>query len=331
MDKFKDKKVLITGGLGFIGSNLAHEFIKLGSKVTVFDIHNPSLNSNIFNVHEIRDWIKIIKGDIRNFEELNQAVKDQDIILNCAGQTSHPRSIKDPQLDVDINCKGTINVLEAVRRNNDKARIIYVGSTTQIGKSQYTPVDEKHPEFPRDIYSANKTVAEKYNLIYNYIHGLNTTVLRSSNCFGPRAAIHSPDFGFMNYFIGLALQNKALTVYGEGRQRRVVTYIKDLTDAILKSVDSKKTIGKTLFAVGDLRYSVKQIADIIVNIFGSGSVGSIEWPEERKKIEIGDTEISNNEIKRIIDWHPKYDLSLGLIETKNFYKDRLSNYIGGVK
>jgi len=324
---FKDKNILINGGLGFIGSNLAHECLKQGAKVTILDIHDKSLNSNIYNIEDIKNSITLLKGDIRIFDDISNAVKNQDIIFNCAGQTSHPISISDPQLDIDINCKGTINVLEAVRKFNDKARVIYIGTSTQVGKMHYSPVNEEHPEFPRDIYSANKTVAEKYNLIYNYIYGLNTTVIRSSNLFGPRAAIHSPDYGFMNYFIGLALKNKEVTIYGEGRQKRTVTFISDLIDAILKATQSERCIGETLFATGDLRYSVKQIAEIIVNIIGTGKVKHIDWPELRKKVEVGDAIIDNSKIKKLLDWEPKYDLSLGIIETKNFYKDRLHKYI----
>jgi UDP-glucose 4-epimerase len=328
MTQLKEKNILILGGLGFVGSNLAHKCVNLGSNVTIFDPIEPSLNSNLTNIEEIQDKVKLIKGDIRNFPQIKEAVLNQDIVFNCAGQTSHPKSMRNPHLDIDINCKGTINVLESLRRYNDKAKVVYVGSTTQVGKNIYAPADENHPEFPRDIYSANKSVAEKYNLIYNYIYGIKTVVLRASNSFGPRAPLHSSDIGFMNYFIGLALQNKELTLYGEGTQKRTVTFIKDLVNAIILATYPKDIHGETFFAVGDLTYTVKQIAEIIVKIFGSGKVTHIPWPEERQKMEVGDSEISNKRIKNSLEWEPKYDISMGLMETKAYYnKDKLKKYI----
>ena len=218
MNNLAGKKVLITGGLGFIGSNLAHHLITLGAQVTIYDYLDPKSGGNLYNLEGIRDKVNVIFNDIRNFEGVVAAVQNQDLIFSCAAYTSHPNSMKEPLIDIDVNCKGVINILEAVRRFNPAAKIVHVGTSTQIGRMRYEPVDELHPEFPLDIYSANKVASEKYVLIYGWAYKLQTTVVRLVNTFGPRSNIQSPDFGFMNYFIGLGLQGKDIPVFGKGEQ-----------------------------------------------------------------------------------------------------------------
>ena len=322
----KGQNILITGGAGFIGSNLAHECSTLGANITVFDTLKKELNANLANLEEVRDTINIVEGDTRNFDDIKEVVKDKDIIFNCAGHTSHSNSMKFPWLDLEINCRGNLNFLESVRKFNDAARIIFLGSSTQIGKMVFPIIDENHPECPLDIYSANKMVAEKYHLIYNKVYGLKITSIRCANIYGPRAAIHSNDYGFINYFIGLALKNKNITIYGNGEQKRMVLYIKDLTDAIIRASMKNKSIGEVIFAVGEDSYNINEIANAVVRIIG-GKISHIDWPEERKKIEIGDVKISNKKIKKLLGLRPKYNLENGLLETKEYYLTRLSKYL----
>ena len=230
-------------------------------------------------------------------------------------------------VDLDVNSKGVINLLEAIRRFNSNVKFVHLGTSTQLGKLHYQPSDENHPEFPRDIYSANKSVSEKYVLIYCQAHNIRGTVVRLSNVFGPRASIHSPEFTFNNYFIGLALQDKAITVFGDGSYKRNVTYIDDVINALILSSQTDQTNGEVLFAVSDTHHSVSDIAQLTVKHMGSGRVTNVEWPNENKAIDIGDAIISNQKIKKILNWSPKINVESGLILTKEYYKTCLNKYI----
>ena len=313
------QKILITGGLGFIGSNLAHKCLELGAKVTVFDCLDPRSGGNLYNIHEIRDHIEICFHDILNFDQITEHIVDKDIIFNCAASTSHPFSMREPWLDLDVNSRGVINLLEAVRRFNRNVKFIHLGTTTQLGKLQYQPADEAHPEFPTDIYSANKSVSEKYVLIYAKAYQMRATTIRLPNVYGPRSAITSPEFTFNNFFIGLALQGKEITVFGDGRQKRNVLYVDDAVSALILASKTDSTNEETYFAVGDHHYSVAEIAEATVKYIGSGKVKFVEWPKDRKLVEIGDAIISNQKIKKVLNWTPLYDLKDGLIKTKEYY------------
>jgi UDP-glucose 4-epimerase len=188
------------------------------------------------------------------------------------------------------------------------------------------PVDEKHPEFPMDIYSANKTACEKYFLIYGSYYRMRTTVVRLANVYGPRSSVRSPDFGFMNYFIGLALQGKEVTVYGDGAQLRNVSYVDDCVGALMLAATNSASEGQVLFATADRQYSVAQIAQAIVHAIG-GSLRTIEWPKERAAIEIGDAVISNSKIKNLLGWLPRTNLESGLRLTGDYFRPVLHKYI----
>jgi len=323
----KDRKVLITGGLGFIGSNLVHKYLELGARVTVYDCLDTHSGGRLYNIDSVKEDIEIRVNDILNFEKLCEEVRDQEIIINCAASTSHAHSMKEPWFDQDVNSKGMINLLEAIRRFNPEARFFHLGTTTQLGPLQYAPADEKHPEFPTDIYSANKCVAEKYALIYTKAHGLDATILRVSNVFGPRACINSAEFTFNNFFIGLALQNRAITVYGEGSQMRNVLFVEDVVNAIILAAQEPKSKGEVFFLAGDQHYSVLDIARQTVEHIGSGEVSNVPWPEDRKKTDVGDAIISNEKLKSLIDWKIEDNLQSGLVKTRGYYENCLDKYL----
>ncbi|SNQ62987.1 NAD-dependent epimerase/dehydratase family protein [Candidatus Methanoperedens nitratireducens] len=321
------QRVLITGGLGFIGSNLAHKCLELGAEVTVYDCLDPRSGGNMHNVHDIKNSMNIILNDIRNFEGICACIINKDVLFNCAAYTSHPNSMKEPLIDIDVNCKGVINLLEAARRFNPEIKIVHIGTSTQIGKMQYSPIDEFHPEFPVEIYSANKSASEKYVLIYGSAYHMKTTVVRLANNYGPRSNIKSPDFGFMNFFIGLALQDKDITVFGKGSQMRNIAYVEDSVNALILASQSEKSNGEVFFAVSDTQTNVAEIAQKIVQVVGKGRVRYIDWPKEREAIEIGDAVISNEKAKKFINWIPQYELVKGLFETKNYFNSCLDKYI----
>jgi UDP-glucose 4-epimerase len=320
------KKILITGGLGFIGSNLAHKCLALGAEVTIYDCLDPRSGGNLQNIFEIENNIQIVLNDIRNFESVFANIRNKDIIFSCAAYTSHPNSMKEPLIDIDVNCKGVINLLEAARRFNPEAKIVHVGTSTQTGKMLHAIIDELHPEFPVDIYSANKSVSEKYVLIYGTSYNMRTTVLRLVNVFGPRSNIKSSDFGFINYFVGLALQNKELTIYGEGTQLRSLVYVEDAVNALIMAANSEKSNGEVFFVANDSQCDVSTLARSITTNIG-GSVKYIPWPKERQVIEIGDAVVSNKKIKNILEWQPKTGMDMGFVKTKEYYSSKLKYYL----
>ncbi|HCX25211.1 MAG TPA: hypothetical protein DHN29_25085 [Cytophagales bacterium] len=326
MKELKGKNLLITGGLGFIGSNLTKRCLELGIDVTIYDNLDPNSGGNLFNIAPFKKDVELVIGDIINYEHLVQAVMDKDLIINCAASTSHPYSMREPWLNLDVNSRGVINILESIKRINCEASFVHVGTTTQLGPLHYQPADEYHPEFPTDMYSANKMVAEKYVLLYAKAYCLNASVIRLPNVFGPRAAIHSSEFTFNNYFMGLALQNKSITVYKPGTQLRNILYVDDAVDALLAAVQSDKSARETFFAVGDEHYSVKEIAEKTCEIMG-GSVQMIDWPKDRVAIEIGDAVISNEKINQALGWMPKVGFEEGLKLTFDYFKDKLNHYL----
>jgi len=322
-----DSRVLITGGLGFIGSNLVHKLVSLGANVVIFDCLLPDHGGNLASIKEIKDKVKVVIGDIRNFDLLKEHVKDKDYVFNCAAQVSHIDSMKDPYLDTDINCIGNINVLEACRKFNDKVKIIYAGTRGQIGKLQYSPADENHPDNPLDIYSANKLVAEKYHLIYNNIYGIRATSLRINNTYGPGHQMKHSKFGVLNWFIRLAFENKPIPVFGTGEQIRDYNYVDDVVDAMILAAQSDKSNGEVFLLGSGVKTRLIDLVKLIIRIVGTGSFKFVPWPKDRKAIEVGDFIVSYNKIKKMLGWFPKTKLNEGLKKTVEFYRARLQDYI----
>jgi UDP-glucose 4-epimerase len=316
----KGSKVLITGGLGFIGSNLAHRCLDLGAEVTVYDSLAPYSGGNLLNVKGIEKHLRIIRNDILNVKEINSCIKAHQILFNCAAHTSHLNSMKECFIDTEVNCKGFLSILEAARRFNPEIKIVQVGTSTQIGKMQFNPIDESHPEFPLDIYSANKAVAEKYALIYGNAYGIQISAVRLGNVYGPRSNIKSPDFGFINYFIGLAIQDKDVPVFGSGNQLRNILFVKDAVEALVLVGLEKKCNGHVLFAVADQHYSVLEIARNITKTMG-GRIKKVEWPQASEAIEVGNTIITNEKIKEMLPWQPQVGLEAGLKITKDYFSN----------
>lgn len=325
--RLKGKKIIITGGLGFIGSNLAHKCLETGAKVTIYDYLDPHSGGNLYNVKDIKTDIELVFGDIANFDEISRHIVNKDIIFNCSASTSHPFSMREPWIDLDVNSRGVINLLESARRFNKNIKFIHIGTTTQLGKLHHKPADEFHPEFPTDIYSANKSASEKYVLIYGSAYQMPVTVVRLPNVFGPRASIHSPEFTFVNYFIGLALQDKVISVYGDGLQLRNVLYVDDGVSALITSAVEEKSNGEVFFAVGNEHYSVIDIAKLIIKHFKKGSLSSVPWPSERKVTEIGDAVISNKKIKNLLGWEPQCSFESGLDKTKKYFDGCINQYL----
>ena len=308
--------VLITGGAGFLGSNLVRRCLAENScQVTVLDSLDPLVHSTTQNLQEVWSKIRFVRGDIRNETLLAEIVQDQDVIFNCAGQTSHALSLQYPLMDADINCLGSLKLLDAVRLLNKEATVVYSSSSTVTGKSLQEIADENHPERPLEIYSANKGVAEKYFRIYHTHYDMKTVVLRFANLFGPYGKGY-PEFGFVNFFIHQAWTNQQIKIFGEGRQTRNVMYVDDAAEILWRAAHEPRLIGDTYLATGTQHPTVREIADTIVRVFQRGRVTSVEWPDDRRRIEIGHVKLSSARLRAITNWEPRYDLTSGLQRTK---------------
>jgi UDP-glucose 4-epimerase len=309
-------KILIIGGAGFLGSNLVRRCLAEKScQITVLDSLEPLGHPTTQNLKEVWSKIRFIRGDIRNETLLAEIVQDQDIIFNCAAQTSHALSIQYPLLDADINCMGSLKLLEAVRLLNKDAVVVYSSSSTVIGKALNETADEDHPERPLEIYSANKGVAEKYYRIYHTHYDLKTIVLRFANLYGPYGKGY-PEFGFINYFIYLAWTKQQIKIFGKGDQTRNIMYVDDATDILWQAAHEPDLIGETYLATGMQHLTVREIAETIVSEFQRGKVTYTEWPDERRRIEIGDVKLSSARLRAITSWEPRHDLISGLKQTK---------------
>jgi UDP-glucose 4-epimerase len=322
---FTNKNILILGGLGFIGSNLAKKCIELGGNVTIIDSLDKNCGGNIFNIESFKDDIQFKQFNILDELALKDSLTNQDYVFNCAGHSSHVQSMKNPYSNLDVNCRAVINLLEILKNNNEVV-FVHLGTTSQFGKLIYQPADENHPEFPIDIYSAHKSLSEKYVLLYSKAYGMKNSVVRLPNTYGPRASIHSANFTFNNYFIGLALQNKNIYVYGSGEQLRNNIYVEDAIDALILSALSNESIGQAFLATHNDHHTLSEIAEATSSL-GLGKVEYIDWPEDKKNIEVGHTVISNQKIKEILNWSPNYSLQEGLDLAKEFFEPRLEFYI----
>lgn len=320
-------KVLITGGAGFIGSNLAIKCLDLGAEVTILDNFMPDTGSNLANLKEINEKITLITGDIRNEEDVEKAVKDKDIIFNLAGQVSHILSMEDPFLDIDINCKGHIILLEACRKLNPKVKIVYTGTRTQTGQVTTPTINEENQDNPLDIYGAGSLASELYHLIYHKVHGLKTTSLRLTNIYGPRAQIKNPKYGAVNFFIGKAVFNQEINIFEPGTQKRDILFVDDVVSALILAAIKKESEGQVFVLGSGIGIPLIDIAHEIVRVAKNGSVKLVPFPPERKSIEVGDVVLDCKKIRNLLGWQPNTSISEGLQKSIDFYNLNKNDYL----
>lgn len=318
------RRVLVTGGLGFLGSNLTAACAARGDAVTIVDNLHAGAGGNRANIRGLD--ARVIDGDVRDSDLMAACVRDAEVVFHCAALTSHAGSMTDPIETAAVNAGGTLTLLEAARRANPAVRIVHVGTSTQIGKMRASPIDEAHGEFPLDVYSATKTAAEKYVLVYASAHGLRASVVRLSNVYGPRAHVRTARFGFINFFVGLGLQGKTITVFGEGAQLRSATHVDDAVAALMLAAGSDAARGEVCFAVADERYSVADIAAAVASVIG-GRVEHVPWPPGREQLEVGDAVISAAKIESLLGWRATRELRAGLADTNAYYRAHLEDYL----
>lgn len=313
----KPNRILIFGGAGFLGANLVRHCLSQapGATITVVDSLEPSMKSTTDSLKSVADNITFIQGDIRDPELLKKVVPGQDLIFNCAAQTSHTRSFEDPIFDTEVTCIGNLRLLTAMRDYNREAVVVYPSSSTVVGKAIGDVIDESHGEKPLDIYSTNKGVAEKYYRVFHNVYDIKSVVLRFANLYGPFGK-NDPEFGFVNYFIGQAQAGKPITIYGEGEQTRNVMFVDDATDIMWQAAFRPELIGEVYFATHDEHHSVREIAEAIVAVFGQSQIEFVAWPDIRKRIEIEKVLISSARLQQLMGWKARYSLKEGLALTK---------------
>ena len=323
---YQGKDVLITGGLGMIGSALAIKLVKFGARVTILDNELPRYGGNHFNIDPIKNKVEFIKGDIRDTSTMDFLVVGKDIIFNLAGQVDYNYSLKDPFLDNEINCKGHLVVLEACRKHNPNVKMIYSGSRMQYGKINSNPVDEDHPTIPLSIYGVHKLTAEKYYIAYNKHYGLKTTCFRISNPYGPRSQMKHHNYSIVNWFIRQALEEKDITSFGEGKQVRDYIFVGDLADGFLAAAATSKTDGEIYNIGSGEPTSFIEMIKTVLKIVGKGKVIQKEWPKEWQNVETGDFYANINKLKEATGWKPKHSLNQGIKKTVEYYKKYRKHY-----
>jgi UDP-glucose 4-epimerase len=278
------------------------------------DSLEPKLHADTANLVSVMNSIRFVRGSLLDEPLLAELITGQEIVFNCAAQSSHPLSIQEPLFDAEINCLGNLKLLEALRQWNREAIVVYASSSTVIGRAVGEVVDESHGEKPLDIYSANKGVAEKYYRIYHQVHDLKTVVLRFANLYGPYGK-GFPEFGVVNYFIHVARTGGTIQVFGEGDQTRNVLFAEDAAQALWMAAKSPRLFGETWFATHDEHLSVSEIAAAIVQAVGRGSVAHVPWPDVRRRIEVNNVRITSRRFRELTGWLPRHSFSDGLRKT----------------
>lgn len=324
---FSKKRVLITGGLGFIGSNLAHRLVELGAELLLIDSLIPEYGGNIFNIADIESRVRVNIADVRDQHGLRYLVQKQDYIFNLAGQVSHTDSMNDPYTDLEINARSQLSLLEACRHGNPAAKIIFASTRQIYGRPQYLPVDERHPQQPIDINGVNKMAGEWYHLIYNNVYNLPTVSLRLTNTYGPRMRIKDARQTFIGWWFRQMVKGEVLQIFGDGSQIRDFNYIDDVVDALLLVAVAEQANGQIYNLGGDDPITLLNLAKLMIEIYGRGHFEIVPFPAERKPIDIGDFYGDYRKIRAKLGWQPKVDLCDGLARTLAYYRQNLEHYL----
>lgn len=318
-DLFNGKRVLVTGGLGFIGSHLARRLVAGGAIVTIVDSLIPQYGGNMFNVHDIKDRLTINISDVRDPHAMAYLVKGQDFLFNLAGQTSHMDSMQDPRTDLDINAAAQLSILEACRLHNREIKLIFASTRQLYGKPDYLPVDERHPIRPVDVNGINKLAGEWYHLLYNNVYGIRACALRLTNTYGPGMRVKDARQTFLGIWVRNLIERKPILIFGDGAQLRDFNFVDDVVDAMLMAAVSDKANGE-VFNLGSLEVvNLKDLAEQLVELHPSGRYELIAFPPERKAIDIGDYYSDFSKIKETMGWAPRISLKEGLRNSLHYY------------
>jgi len=324
--KYKSKKVLITGGVGFIGSNLARKLVKVGAEVTVVDSLIPQYGANLFNIDDLLDRITVNICDVRDSHAMCYLVKDKDYLFNLAGQTSHLDSMTDPYTDLDINAVAQLSILESCRKSNPDIKIVFASTRQLYGKPDYLPVDEKHPVRPVDVNGINKLAGEWYHLLYNNVYGVSACALRLTNTYGPGMRVKDARQTFLGIWIRQLIEGNAIKVFGDGKQLRDFNFVDDVVDALLLSGESKVSNGKVYNLGSSEVINLKDLAKMMITLGYKGDYELVSFPSDRKAIDIGDYYSDSSLIFNDLGWEPVVGLRSGLKKTIDYYQSYAEQY-----
>jgi UDP-glucose 4-epimerase len=319
---------MVTGGLGFIGSNLVRQLADAGADVVIVDSLLPDYGGNPFNIAGLDDRVRVNTSDVRDTVAMDSLVRDREIIFNLAGQVSHIDSMRDPYTDLEINCRAQLSMLEACRKHNPGVRVVFAGTRQVYGRPDRLPVDETHLVRPVDINGVNKAAGEYYHLLYNNVFGIHACSLRLTNVYGPRQLIRHNRQGFIGWFIRLAIEGREIQVFGDGAQLRDFVYVDDAAEAFLYAGATEACDGEVFNVGGEEPISHRDLVALLIEVAGSGSVRFVEWPPEKKRIDIGSFYSDSSKFRRTVGWVPRVGLREGLQRTIEYYRLNLDHYIG---
>jgi UDP-glucose 4-epimerase len=324
---YRGRSVMITGGIGFIGSNLARQLVELGADVLLVDSLIPDYGGNLFNIDGIAGRLRVNVADVRQQTTMNYLVRDCDVIFNLAGQVSHIDSMRDPYTDLEINCRSQLTVLEACRNHNADVKVVFAGTRQVYGRPDSLPVTEAHLVRPTDVNGINKAAGEYYHLVYNNVFGVKACSLRLTNVYGPRQLIKHNRQGFVAWFIRLAIENKTIQIYGDGSQMRDFVYVDDAADAFLRAGANDAVNGEVFNVGGDRAISHRDLTTLLLGIAGSGRVEYVDWPPDKKAIDIGSFYADSSKFMRSTGWVQQVPLEDGLRRTVAFYREHRNRYV----
>ncbi len=326
LESYRSKRVVITGGLGFIGSNLAWALATLGARqIAILDSMMPGSGANIHNIKGLEGKVEVTIGDLRDAELTRRVVEGTDVIFNLVGQVSHIDSICDPLKDLEANCRAHLVLLEACREINPTVSIVYTGTRQIYGRPRYLPLDEEHPIEPIDINGVNKLAAERYHLIYGRVHGMPIISLRLTNTYGPRQLIRHKRQGFVGWFIKQALLGEEILIYGDGQQRRDLNFVEDVVDALLRAGARPDGCAYNLGGKGN--WTLLEVAELLIKLAGKGRYRMVPFPSELGRIDIGSCYSDYSRASAVLGWEPRVPLEDGLRRTFEFYRKNMEFYL----
>jgi UDP-glucose 4-epimerase len=324
---YKGCRTLVTGGLGFIGSNLARRLADLGADVLLVDSLIPDYGGNLFNIAGIESRVRVNIADVRQESTMSYLVRDRDVLFNLAGQVSHIDSMKDPHTDLEINCRSQLTMLEACRKHNRRIKVVFAGTRQVYGRPAKLPVDETQLVRPTDINGINKAAGEYYHLVYNNVFGVRACSLRLTNVYGPRQLIRHNRQGFIGWFIRLAVEGREIEIFGDGSQVRDFVYVDDVADAFLRAGALDVCDGDVFNVGGSEPISHRDLTAMLIDVAGSGTMRFVEWPQDKKIIDIGSFYADSTKFSRATGWRPTVSLREGLARTVAYYREHLPRYL----